>query len=119
LLRSGSFPVFVKRPISTASAGVRRAATADELVAAAAALGLGTEELLVQTQASGPLAMVQALADHGRLVAHHANLRVIEGIGGGAAVKESIRLPKLENICRGWCRRSTGMGPSRWMSSSR
>ena len=92
----GQFPVFVKRPISTASAGVRRAATADELVAAAAALGLGTEELLVQTQASGPLAMVQALADHGRLVAHHANLRVIEGIGGGAAVKESIRLPKLE-----------------------
>ena len=39
--------------------------------------------------------MVQALADHGRLVAHHANLRVIEGIGGGAAVKESIQLPKL------------------------
>ena len=49
---------------------------------------------------------------------HHANLRVIEGIGGGAAVKESIQLPKLENICRRWCRRSTGMGPSRWMSSS-
>jgi glutathione synthase/RimK-type ligase-like ATP-grasp enzyme len=91
----GQFPVFVKRPISTASAGVRRAATADELVAAAAALGLGAEELLVQTQASGPLAMVQALADHGRLVAHHANLRVIEGIGGGAAVKESIQLPKI------------------------
>jgi hypothetical protein len=40
--------------------------------------------------------MVQALADRGRLVAHHANLRVVEGIGGGAAVKESIRLPKLE-----------------------
>jgi glutathione synthase/RimK-type ligase-like ATP-grasp enzyme len=90
------FPVFVKRAISTASAGVRRATTADELVAAAVALGLGTEELLVQTQASGPLAMVQALADRGRLVAHHANLRVVEGIGGGAAVKESIRLPKLE-----------------------
>ena len=87
--------MFVKRPISTASAGVRRADTADELVAAAAALGLGTEELLVQTQAAGPLAMVQALADHGRLVAHHASLRVIEGIGGGAALKESIRLPKL------------------------
>ena len=34
----GQFPVFVKRPISTASAGVRRAATVDELVAAAAAL---------------------------------------------------------------------------------
>lgn len=91
----GQFPVFVKRPISTASAGVRRAATAAELVAAATALGLGREALLVQAQAAGPLAMVQALADRGRLVAHHANLRVIEGIGGGAAVKESVQLPML------------------------
>jgi hypothetical protein len=87
------FPVFVKRPISTASAGVRRATTPDELVAAATALGLGTGELLVQTQALGALAMVQALADHGRLVAHHVNLRVLEGIGGGAAIKESVELP--------------------------
>jgi len=89
------FPVFVKRPISTASTGVRRATTPDELTAAATALGLGTEELLVQTQASGPLAMVQALADRGRLIACHANLRVVEGIGGGAAVKESVELPAL------------------------
>jgi glutathione synthase/RimK-type ligase-like ATP-grasp enzyme len=89
------FPVFVKRPISTASAGVRRAATADELIAAAAALGLGKDELLVQVQVSGALAMVQALADRGRLIAHHANLRIVKGIGGGAAVKESVRLPEL------------------------
>ena len=89
------FPVFVKRPISTASAGVRRAATADELAGAGAVLGLGSGELLVQTQAFGQLAMVQALADHGRLVAHHANLRVLEGTGGGAAIKESVVLPTL------------------------
>ena len=114
----GQFPVFVKRPISTASAGVRRAATADELVAAAVALGLGAEELLVQTQASGPLAMVQALADHGRLVAHHANLRVIEGIGGGAAVKESIRLPKIGEYLQTLVQALDWHGPSRWMSSS-
>ncbi len=95
LARVEKFPVFVKRPISTASAGVRRAATAAELPTAAAALGLGTGELLIQTQASGPLAMVQALADHGRLVAYHANLRVREGIGGGAAIKESVVLPSL------------------------
>jgi predicted ATP-grasp superfamily ATP-dependent carboligase len=91
------FPVFVKRPISTASAGVRRTATADELIAAATALGLGLgkKELLVQVQASGRLAMVQALADRGHLIAHHATLRIVEGIGGGAAVKESVRLPEL------------------------
>ena len=89
------FPVFVKRPIATASTGVRRATSRDELVIAAAALGLDSEPLLVQSQATGPLAMVQALADRGRLVAHHANLRIAEGIGGGAAVKESIALPAL------------------------
>jgi hypothetical protein len=98
------FPVFVKRPISTASAGVRRATTRDELVIAAAALGLGAEELLVQTPVAGPLAMAQALADRGRLVTHHANLRLVEGIGGGAAVKESVELPgfgeHLERLVR-------------------
>jgi hypothetical protein len=34
---------------------------------------------LVQTQIDGPLAMVQAIADRGLLVARHANLRVREG----------------------------------------
>jgi len=95
LTKIAQFPVFVKRPIATASTGVRRASTRDELLSAATALGLGTEDLLIQTQATGPLAMVQALADRGRLVAHHANLRLVEGIGGGAAVKESIILPAL------------------------
>jgi len=89
------FPLFVKRPISTASAGVRRASSPAELATTAKALGLGTSELLVQTQASGPLAMVQALADEGRLVAHHANLRIREGVGGGASIKESIALPTM------------------------
>jgi glutathione synthase/RimK-type ligase-like ATP-grasp enzyme len=87
------FPVFVKRPVATASTGVVRATNADELVAAAGRLGFPGEALLVQTQAKGPLAMVQALADRGRLVAHHANLRRREGIGGGASVKESVLLP--------------------------
>jgi hypothetical protein len=36
--------------------------------------------------------MVQAVADSGRLVAHHANLRVLEGVGGGASLKESMAL---------------------------
>jgi hypothetical protein len=36
--------------------------------------------------------MVQAVADHGRLVAWHANVRAREGSGGGAASKESLPL---------------------------
>ena len=42
--------------------------------------------------------MVQAVADRGRLVAHHACLRLREGIGGGASLKESIALPGFTEI---------------------
>jgi hypothetical protein len=91
-------PIFVKRPVSTASSGVRLAANAQELGAAARKFGLGESELIVQSQASGPLAMVQAVADRGRLVAHHACLRLREGVGGGASLKESIALPGLPDL---------------------
>jgi predicted ATP-grasp superfamily ATP-dependent carboligase len=90
-----TYPVFVKRPVSTASSGVRRATNAQELMAAAHEFGLGRSELIAQSQASGPLAMVQAVADRGRLVAHHACLRLREGVGGGASLKESVFLPDL------------------------
>jgi glutathione synthase/RimK-type ligase-like ATP-grasp enzyme len=93
LPRVAAFPVFVKRPISTASSGIRRALSSSELALAANAMGLGKRELLVQTQCAGPLAMVQAVADRGSTVAYHANLRLLEGVGGGASLKESVALP--------------------------
>jgi glutathione synthase/RimK-type ligase-like ATP-grasp enzyme len=95
------FPVFVKRPISTASSGVRQAKTLDELVVVANKLGLGSNPLIAQTQVSGPFAMVQAVADRGRLIAYHANLRVKEGIGGGAAIKQSVSIQGLAVILKG------------------
>lgn len=96
--RVATFPAFVKRAISTASSGVRRASSRVELGAVATAMGLGERELLVQAQSPGPLVMVQAVADGGRLVAHHANLRLREGIGGGAALKESTLVPGLSEL---------------------
>jgi glutathione synthase/RimK-type ligase-like ATP-grasp enzyme len=93
-----TYPIFVKRPVSTASAGVRHATNAQELEAAAREFGLGQSELIVQSQAYGPLAMAQAVADRGRLVAHHACLRLREGVGGGAALKESVALPGLADM---------------------
>lgn len=93
-----TYPVFVKRPVSTASSGVQRATNAQELGAAAREFGLGGSELIAQSQASGPLAMVQAVADRGRLVAHHACLRLREGVGGGASLKESMALPGLADM---------------------
>jgi len=44
----------------------------------------------MQAAADGSLAMVQGIFQHGQLIACHANLRVLEGAGGGAAIKESI-----------------------------
>jgi hypothetical protein len=93
-----TYPIFIKRPVSTASSGVRRATNAQELGAAARDFGLGRSELIAQSQTSGTLAMVQAVAERGRLVAHHACLRLREGVGGGASLKESIALPGLADI---------------------
>jgi ATP-grasp domain len=93
-----TYPMFIKRPVSTASSGVRRATNAQELAAAAREFGLGQSELIAQSQASGPLAMAQAVANRGRLVAHHACLRLREGVGGGASLKESIALPGLADM---------------------
>lgn len=90
------FPAFVKRPISTASMGVRRVLTRSALEATARFLGLGAYEILVQAGVPGTLAMVQAIADEGRLVAHHACLRVKEGVGGGATIKESVDIPEMQ-----------------------
>jgi hypothetical protein len=88
------FPVFLKRPVSTASTGVRRAASPADLRAAFDALG--GPPLLVQREVEGPLAMVQAIADRGTLVALHANLRTREGAHGGASSKESFADPRIE-----------------------
>ncbi len=90
-----TFPVYVKRPVSTASSGVRRATNPGELALAARALGLAGDGVVVQSQADGPLAMVQAIADGGRLIACHANLRLRDGAGGGASSKESIAVPAI------------------------
>jgi glutathione synthase/RimK-type ligase-like ATP-grasp enzyme len=95
LARVDQFPVFIKRPVGTASSGVRRAKDLSELLTAASALGMGEQGLIVQQECIGRLAMVQAIADNGRLIAQHANLRVQEGSGGGAAIKESVTIPRL------------------------
>ncbi len=96
--RVTTFPIFVKRSVSTASSGVRRAATSSEFALAAKALGLGAEALIAQAEVNGPLAMVQAVAERGRLIAWHANLRVREGVGGGAAIKQSLAIARLAGI---------------------
>src|SRR6185312_9035091 len=99
LARAGQagWPLFVKMPIGTASAGVRRAGSPGELrqvVADYERLGaFGPEGVLVQQPVAGPLAMVQAVFARGELVAFHACQRVREGASGGASHKLGLDLP--------------------------
>jgi biotin carboxylase len=99
LRRWSAFPVFVKTPIGTATSGVRRVddrAGMAELIHDWTSSGVLTdspEGLLAQTPVAGPLAMLQAVFDRGRLVAFHANLRLREGARGGASHKRSLVEP--------------------------
>lgn len=87
------FPVYVKRQVSTASTGVRRADDAAALARLWSDWARGP--VLAQDAVSGPLAMVQAVSDEGRLVCHHACVRLEEGVGGGASRKVSTSIPSL------------------------
>jgi biotin carboxylase len=99
------WPVFVKMPIGTASAGVRRAGSPDELRQVAAdyeRLGaFGPEGVLVQQPVAGPLAMVQAVFARGELVAFHACQRIREGAAGGSSHKLGLDLPEAREHMAG------------------
>ena len=99
------WPLFVKMPIGTASAGVRRAGSPDELRQVAAdyeRLGaFGPEGVLVQQPVAGPLAMVQAVFARGELVAFHACQRVREGAAGGSSHKLGLDLPEAREHMAG------------------
>ena len=103
--RLAEWPLFVKTPIGTASAGVRRAGSPGELRQVAVdyeRLGaFGPEGVLVQQPVAGPLAMVQAVFARGELVAFHACQRVREGAAGGASHKLGLDLPEArEHMAR-------------------
>ncbi|CAN5461179.1 ATP-grasp domain-containing protein [soil metagenome] len=93
------FPVFMKTPIGTATSGVRLIRTADQLHELVDEWGVPTTfrdgGVLAQTPVDGPLAMVQSVADRGRLVAFHAALRIREGARGGSSHKQSVALPQV------------------------
>lgn len=92
-------PAFVKTPIGTASAGVRRVSSREELRRLAGdyeRLGIfaGGGGVLVQQPAAGPLVMTQAVFAGGELVAFHACERAREGVAGGASHKRGRLLPR-------------------------
>jgi hypothetical protein len=94
LERIDQLPVFVKTPVGTASAGVRRIATRPGLLQQAAHLDY-RDGVLIQQPASGPLIMIQSVFVSGELMAFHACERVREGSGGGASHKRGVSLPEV------------------------
>ena len=86
-----SFPYWLKSAFSTAGRGVRL--VADERSRTDAVRELleqASEPLMAQEPAVGQYGQVQALFDHGRLVAAHTSVQTGIGIGPSAAARISV-----------------------------
>jgi hypothetical protein len=86
-------PYYLKTPFSTAGAGVRRVVDAGRARDAFLALraNAGDVPLMVQAAVQGEYAQVQALFDHGRLVAAHESIQTAVGLGPSAAGRVSVQ----------------------------
>jgi hypothetical protein len=99
LQKGVQFPSVVKMAVGTASRGVWFVRSQAELAAAFAELqavgGFG-DVVLVQEFVRGDVEHAQAVFRRGELVAMHVYRRIVEGVGGGDAVKESVTRPIVE-----------------------
>jgi biotin carboxylase len=91
------YPYFLKSAFSTAGQGVRQVRTPAERVRALAELRASGQELIAQALAPGQYGQVQALFDHGRLVAAHTSVQAGPGMGGSAAARLSIDHPRARS----------------------
>jgi predicted ATP-grasp superfamily ATP-dependent carboligase len=97
------YPCVVKTAIGTASRGTWLVQSSADLAAALSELqssGGFDAAVLVQDFVSGDVEHAQAVFHRGELVAVHAYRRIVEGIGGGDAVKESVSRPGVESDLR-------------------
>lgn len=100
-----TFPYYVKTEYGTASSGVwhvRSVHDRTQVMAHLQAIGQldGEHQLLVQEAVQGPFCMVQAVFDHGRLIAFHCWQRRCEGARGSSSAKISIQQPIVEQHLR-------------------
>ncbi|MGQ0680874.1 hypothetical protein [Bradyrhizobium sp.] len=89
------FPAVVKASVGTASRGIHFVHNESELASALHAIDAGGafDEVLVQDRVAGATEKAQAVFCRGRLVGFHAYRQVAPGVGGGEAVKQSVRRP--------------------------
>src|SRR5262244_2217193 len=88
-------PFYLKAPFSTAGAGVRCVTQAGDAKGTFQSLRRASHggPLMVQDAARGEYAQVQALFDHGRLIAAHTSAQTAVGIGPSAAGRVSVDHP--------------------------
>jgi predicted ATP-grasp superfamily ATP-dependent carboligase len=92
------FPCVVKTSIGTASRGIWFVRNAAELSQALQDLGSTdafADEVLVQEFVAGTVEKAQAIFCRGKLLGFHAYKQIAAGVGGGEAIKRSVRRPRV------------------------
>jgi hypothetical protein len=84
------FPSWVKASFGTAGRSVRRVTRPADERRAVAEFSAAGEAVMGQAEAPGQYGQVQALFDHGRLVAAHTAVQIAVGAGGSAAARLSV-----------------------------
>lgn len=88
------YPYFLKTAFSTAGQGVQAVRTPADRRQALDRLRARSRDLMAQAPAAGQYGQVQALFDHGRLVAAHTSVQAGTGVGGSAAARLSVDHPR-------------------------
>jgi predicted ATP-grasp superfamily ATP-dependent carboligase len=92
------FPAVVKTSVGTASRGiwfVRNARDLDEAATELVASSAFAGEVLVQEWIAGTTEKAQGVFRRGELLGFHAYRQITAGVGGGEAIKESVRRPEI------------------------
>jgi predicted ATP-grasp superfamily ATP-dependent carboligase len=92
------FPAVVKTSVGTASRGIWFVRHADDLEHALrdlAASDAFADEVLAQDLVAGTTEKAQSVFCRGRMLGFHAYRQVAPGVGGGEAIKQSVRRPQL------------------------
>jgi predicted ATP-grasp superfamily ATP-dependent carboligase len=105
LLARRDLPLAIKMAVGTASRAVwlvRDRAALEQAAAELEACEAFNDSVLVQEMVEGPLERAQAVFSKGKLVGLHGYRQILEGAGGGDAIKESVRRravrPQLEQL---------------------
>ncbi len=95
-----SFPSVVKTSVGTASRGIWFVRNAQDLEGALNDLAAGDAfvgEVLVQQLIAGTTEKAQSVFCRGQLIGFHAYRQVAAGVGGGEAIKQSVRRPQVRS----------------------